>query len=81
MALPAWLGISDSDALRKEWESVEGGQYLLGGGQEELEGLDSGGPAACGGVSTTPVLLLGESLGQRNLAGYSPWGCKELDVT
>ena len=19
--------------------------------------------------------------GQRNLAGYSPWGCKELDVT
>ena len=60
---------------------MEGGQYLLGGGQEELEGLDSGGPAACGGVSTTPVLLLGESLGQRNLAGYSPWGCKELDVT
>ena len=60
---------------------MEWGQYLLGGGQEEQEGLDSGGPAACGGVSTTPVLLLGESLGQRNLAGYSPWGCKELDVT
>ena len=23
----------------------------------------------------------GKSQGQRNLAGYSPWGCKESDVT
>ena len=29
----------------------------------------------------TPVLLLGESHGQRSLAGYSPWGCKELAMT
>ena len=29
----------------------------------------------------TPVSLLGESHGQRSLAGYSPWGCKELDMT
>ena len=28
----------------------------------------------------TPVFLLGESHGQRILAGYSPWGCKELDM-
>ena len=27
-----------------------------------------------------PVLLTGESHGQRNLAGYSPWGCKESDT-
>ena len=27
------------------------------------------------------VFLPGESDGQRNLAGYSPWGCKELDTT
>ena len=27
----------------------------------------------------TPVLLPGESYGQRNLVGYSPWGQKELD--
>ena len=60
---------------------MEWGQYLLGGGQEKLEELDPGGPAACGGVATTPVFLPGESLGQRNLAGYSPWGCKELDTT
>ena len=30
---------------------------------------------------TTPVFLSGESHTQRSLAGYSPWGCKELDMT
>ena len=29
----------------------------------------------------TPVFLPGESLGQRSLVGYSPWGCKESDMT
>ena len=29
----------------------------------------------------TPVFLPGESHGQRTLAEYSPWGCKELDTT
>ena len=29
----------------------------------------------------TPVLLAGESHGQRSLVGYSPWGRKELDTT
>ena len=29
----------------------------------------------------TPVSLPRESHGQRNLAGYSPWGRKELDTT
>ena len=29
----------------------------------------------------TPVFLPGESHGQRSLAGYSPWGCKESDRT
>ena len=29
----------------------------------------------------TPVFLPGESHGQRRLAGYSPWVCKELDTT
>ena len=31
--------------------------------------------------ATTPVFLPGESHGQRSLAGYSPWGCKESDTT
>ena len=30
---------------------------------------------------TTPVFLAGESHGQRSLAGYSPWGHKERDMT
>ena len=29
----------------------------------------------------TPVFLLGEFHGQRSLASYSPWGCKESDTT
>ena len=29
----------------------------------------------------TPVFLPGESDGQRSLAGYSPWGRKQLDTT
>ena len=33
------------------------------------------------GMATTPVFLPGEFHGQRSLAGYSPWGPKELDMT
>ena len=29
----------------------------------------------------TPVFLPGKFHGQRSLAGYSPWGHKELDMT
>ena len=29
----------------------------------------------------TPVFLPGESHGQGSLVGYSPWRCKESDVT
>ena len=29
----------------------------------------------------TPVFLPGKSHGQRSLAGYSPWDCKEPDMT
>ena len=28
----------------------------------------------------TPVFLPGKSDGHKNLSGYSPWGCKELDT-
>ena len=31
--------------------------------------------------SPTPVFLPGKSHGQRSLAGYSPWGCKESNTT
>ena len=29
----------------------------------------------------TPVFLSGETHGQKSLAGYNPWGCKESDTT
>ena len=29
----------------------------------------------------TPVFLPGETHGWRSLVGYSPWGCKESDMT
>ena len=32
-------------------------------------------------MQPTPVLLPGESHGQRSLIGYSPWGRKESDTT
>ena len=32
-------------------------------------------------MATTREFLPGESLGQRSLVGYSPWGCKESDTT
>ena len=28
-----------------------------------------------------PIFLPGELHGQRSLVGYSPWGCKESDIT
>ena len=32
-------------------------------------------------MQPTPAFLPGESHVQRSLAGYSPWGCKELAMT
>jgi len=32
-------------------------------------------------MAATPVFLPGEFHGQRSLAGYSPWGPKESDMT
>ena len=32
-------------------------------------------------LQLTPAFLPGESHRQKSLEGYSPWGCKELDMT
>ena len=32
-------------------------------------------------IAPTPVFLPGKSHGEKSLVGYSPWGCKELDMT
>ena len=31
-------------------------------------------------MATHPSILQGKFYGQRSLAGYSPWGCKESDI-
>ena len=31
-------------------------------------------------MATHSIFLPGESHGQKRLVGYSPWGCKELDI-
>ena len=33
------------------------------------------------GMQPTPVFLPRESHGSRSLVDYSPWGCKEMDMT
>ena len=33
------------------------------------------------GMATHTSILAEEFHGQRSLPGYSPWGCKELDMT
>ena len=38
-------------------------------------------PGGGNGNPLTPVFLPGESHGQRSLVGFSPQGCKELDMT
>ena len=40
-----------------------------------------GSERSAGEGNGTPVFLPGESHGQRSLSGYSPWGCKESDMT
>ena len=42
---------------------------------------ESGRSSGVGNSSPLQFFLPGESHGQRSLAGYSPWGHKELDMT
>ena len=48
----------------------------------DLDSIPESGRSRGGGHgSPTPVFMPGESHGQRNLVGYSPWGRKESDTT
>ena len=50
------------------------------GDTDLIPGL-GGSPGEGNGNPLTPIFLPGEFQGQRSLAGYSPWGHKELDRT
>ena len=46
----------------------------------QVRSLDQGDPLEKE-MATHSSILPGEFHGQRSLMGYSPWGCKELDMT
>ena len=49
--------------------------------QEMRVGSLGGADALEESMATHSTILPRESHGQRSLAGYSPWGCKESDTT
>ena len=55
----------------KNLSAIAGGVVRSPGQEDPLEE----------GMATSPVLLPGESHGQKSLAGYSPWNSKESDAT
>ena len=57
--------IENLTAMQETWVLVPGSGRSLGEGEWLL----------------TPVFLPGESHKQRNLVGYSPWGCQESHMT
>ena len=65
MELPRWLSGKESACQAGDTDSIPGSGISPG------EANDSPFQYSCWRI---PV-------GQRSLAGYSPWGCKELDTT
>ena len=58
--------------------------HVSGGSEGQESAHNVGDPSSIPGSGRwqpTPVFLPAESHGQRSLAGYSPWGCKEADGT
>ena len=64
--LPWWLKVKNLPVVQETWV-----RKITPDQENTLEK----------GMATTPVLLLGESHGQRILVGYSPWGHKESEAT
>ena len=51
------------------------------GDTRDVGSIPGSGKSSGEGNGNTPVFLSGKSHRQRSLVGYSPWGCKELDMT
>ena len=59
-----------------------------GGSEDKVSACNAGDPGSIPGLipwrrewQPTPVFLPGEFHGQRSLVDYSPWCCKESDMT
>ena len=49
--------------------------------ETQVQSLGQDDPPGEGKWQPTPIFLPGEFYGQRSLAGYIPWGCKESNMT
>ena len=67
IGIPYFPGGSDSKASATMWET-----RIQSPGREDLLEKER---------QPTPVFLSGKSHGRRSPVGYSPWGCKESEVT
>ena len=66
------LGFPDgSDGKKKNLPAMQETRVQSLGWEDPLEK----------GMANHSVFFPGEFRGQRSLAGYSPWGCRELDMT
>ena len=66
-AVPIFMIRCQSTYTERTWVGVRGGTEMLVGSRRKWQ--------------PTPVLMPGKSHGQRSLVGYSPWACKESDMT
>ena len=61
---------------------AQGFPWWLSGKESSCNAGDTGDVGSIPGLGrSTPVVLPGESHGQRSLVGYSPWGHNESDTT
>ena len=78
---PFWVSERSNDSPKLTWASLvaQTVKNLLAMWETWVRSLDMEDPLEKE-MATILVFLPGESHGQRSLAGYSPWGCKELDI-
>ena len=63
------------------WTVCAAGPHADRHGSSRKQGVGSWFRSTSMAPHSTPVLLPGNSHGQRSLVGCSPWGCKESDAT
>ena len=82
---PNWMGMGEFNSdVHPPWFSGKESACSAGdtGDAGSGSGRSLGSGKSPGSGNGNPLLLLpGESHGQRRLVGYSPWDCKESDMT
>ena len=85
-----FLGVSSRRSCRSSWCQISGCKSFPCGSVLNNAPANAGDAGLILGLGIfpwsrnwqpTPVFLLGKFHGQRSLAGYSPWGCRESNTT